>query len=220
MENKPQDSSASWRIAESIRSQILAGKLEPGARLRQEDIAEEFGASRQPVRDALKTLESDGLVTLIVNSGAWVSKLSEEECIDAYQIRERLEPLLIRQSIPSLTSPEVSRLEVLLGQMMQATEIEDFLHLDREFHLLSYAGSKPGLLRETVERLWNTTQHYRRAFADLQKGNGLATTHLEHQLLFTAIRDRDLDQAELVLVGHIRRTRTALSEHREIFNQI
>ena len=214
---KISDNSASTRIATSLRAQILSGELSPGERLRQEDIAEEFGASRQPVRDALKSLESDGLVTLIVNAGAWVAKLSEEECVDAYQIRERLEPLLISQSIPNLSESDLKRLEQLVNQMIESTEIEDFLHLDREFHLLSYAGAKAGLLSETVERLWNTTQHYRRAFAQLQRGNSMQVTHLEHQLLLEAIKDRNTDQAEMALVGHIRRTRVALSEHQELF---
>ena len=62
-------------IAQRLHDEILNGDLAPGTRLRQEEIAERFGSSRLPVRDALRRLEADGLVTIVSNSGAWVSKL-------------------------------------------------------------------------------------------------------------------------------------------------
>lgn len=211
-------SSAPNRVAETLRDEILNGTLLPGDRLRQEDIAERFGASRQPVRDALRQLEGDGLITMVANAGAWVSKLSEAECYEAYQVRERLEPLLLSQSIPNLKPAQLQKLSELVVEIEKTTDLEAFLRLDREFHLLSYAGAEPGMLREFVERIWNTTQHYRRAFAKL---SGFATsevTHMEHKLILDGILRNDSPQAEKALEGHIRRTRVTLSEHREIFN--
>ncbi len=211
-------SSAPSRVVETLRDEILNGTLAPGARLRQEDIALRFNASRQPVRDALRQLEGDGLVNLVANSGAWVSKLSESECFEAYQMREKLEPLLISRSIPNLKPAQIQRLTELVSEIERATDLEQFLRLDREFHLLSYAGAAPGMLREFVERIWNTTQHYRRAFAKL---SGFATsevTHMEHKLILDGIVRNDSAQAERALEAHIRRTRVTLSEHKEIFN--
>ncbi len=206
------------RVAQTLREEILDGTLAPGERLRQEDIALRFGASRQPVRDALRLLEGDGLVTMVANAGAWVSKLSESECYEAYQVRERLEPLLISQSIPHLKPAQIQRLTELVSEIEKSSDLEQFLRLDREFHLLSYAGAETGMLREFVERIWNTTQHYRRAFAKL---NGFATsevTHMEHKLILDGIIRKDSPQVENVLETHIRRTRITLSEHKEIFN--
>ncbi|CAB4950299.1 unannotated protein [freshwater metagenome] len=206
------------RVAQTLREEILDGTLAPGERLRQEDIALRFGASRQPVRDALRLLEGDGLVTMVANAGAWVSKLSESECYEAYQVRERLEPLLISQSIPHLKPAQIARLTELVSEIEKSSDLEQFLRLDREFHLLSYAGAEAGMLREFVERIWNTTQHYRRAFAKL---NGFATsevTHMEHKLILDGIIRNDSPQVEKVLETHIRRTRITLSEHKEIFN--
>ncbi len=206
------------RVAQTLREEILDGTLAPGERLRQEDIALRFGASRQPVRDALRLLEGDGLVTMVANAGAWVSKLSESECYEAYQVRERLEPLLISQSIPHLKPAQIQRLTELVSEIEKSSDLEQFLRLDREFHLLSYAGAEAGMLREFVERIWNTTQHYRRAFAKL---NGFATsevTHMEHKLILDGIIRNDSPQVEKVLETHIRRTRITLSEHKEIFN--
>lgn len=206
------------RVAEILREEILSGALAPGERLRQEDIALRFGASRQPVRDALRLLEGDGLVTLVANSGAWVSKLSESECFEAYQVRERLEPLLISQSIPNLTDTQLQRLTELVQQIEKTSDIESFLRLDREFHLLSYAGAAPGMLREFVERIWNTTQHYRRAFAKLSSAGDSAVTHMEHKLILDGILRKDSVAAGRALEGHIRRTRVTLAEHKELFS--
>jgi len=205
------------RIAETLRVEILSGALTPGQRLRQEDIAERFGASRQPVRDALRLLEGEGLVTLVANSGAWVSKLSEKECAEAYQIRERLEPLLLSASLPHLTDAKIARLTALVAEIEQSNDLESFLRLDREFHLLSYSGAAPGMLSEMVERLWNTTQHYRRAFRTVVEPASSNITNFEHRLILDAIVRKDSNQAERALEGHIRRTRIELAEHKEIF---
>ncbi len=206
------------RVAAILREEILSGALAPGERLRQEDIALRFGASRQPVRDALRLLEGDGLVTLVANSGAWVSKLSESECYEAYQVRERLEPLLISQSIENLTDAQLQRLTELVQQIEKTSDIESFLRLDREFHLLSYAGAAPGMLREFVERIWNTTQHYRRAFAKLSSAGDSAVTHMEHKLILDGILRKDSVAAGQALESHIRRTRVTLAEHKELFS--
>ncbi|MDA7807090.1 GntR family transcriptional regulator, partial [Aquiluna sp.] len=107
------DRSSSEKIASKLRSQILAGKLVPGSRILQEQLAEEFGASRLPVRDALRRLQAEGLVTIVANTGAWVSKLTKAECEDAYQIRERLEPLLMRQSAAGITDETIEKLTQL-----------------------------------------------------------------------------------------------------------
>ena len=206
------------RVAATLREEILNGTLAPGDRLSQEDIAERFGVSRQPVRDALRQLEGDGLITMVANAGAWVSKLSESECYEAYQVRERLEPLLLSQSIPNLKPAQIQRLTELVSEIEKTSDLEQFLRLDREFHLLSYAGAAPGMLREFVERIWNTTQHYRRAFAKLSGFVTSEVTHMEHKLILDGIVRRDSPQAEKALEGHIRRTRVTLSEHKEIFN--
>ena len=94
---------AGARIAAELREAILTGEHAPGTRIRQEDLADRHGASRVPVREALRMLEAEGLVTLIANTGAWVSSLSLVECEEMYQIRERIEPLLLRLNVPLMS---------------------------------------------------------------------------------------------------------------------
>lgn len=212
---------ASHRIADSLRTAILGGSYPPGERIRQEDVAARFGASRIPVREALRMLDSEGLVTLVANSGAWVTRLTLAECAETYLIRERLEPLLLRTSIPRLDDATVDRLGQLADDMAApgtgSGALDGFMRADREFHLSSYAGAPPGEMWQIIGRMWNTTQHYRREFTTRAMRNGLDLTHLEHRLLLDCIRRRDADDAERVLVTHIRRTRLELEKHPEIF---
>ena len=205
------------RVADELRDAILRGEHPPGTRLRQEELAAQYGASRVPVREALRILESEGLVTTVANAGAWIARLSLDECVELYQVRERIEPLLLRYSMPHLTAEQIIRLADLVEEMRQSRDVERFLVLDREFHLGSYAGAETTFLGPTVERLWNTTQHYRRAYTRLLDGESNRILHDEHHMLVTAIRDGDSDEAERVLFGHIRRTRLQLARHPEVF---
>ena len=214
----PRDGSASLRIAAGIRDAIIDGEYPPGSRLRQEEIAERFGASRVPVREALKTLEADGLVTLVANTGAWVSRLTLAECEEVYQTRERVEPLLLRMSAPHLDAADLDRLADLAERMAGTTDVEEFLRLDREFHWGTYAGTDTIVLGDLVRRLWNTTQPYRRAYTLIIDAHSQRIVHDEHHMLVTALREGDVDTAERVIEGHIRRTRRLLSNHPEVFD--
>jgi DNA-binding GntR family transcriptional regulator len=213
----PVHGAAGARIASELREAILTGEHAPGTRIRQEDLAGKHGASRLPVREALRMLEAEGLVTLVANTGAWVSQLSLAECEEMYQIRERIEPLLLRFNIPLLPEESIDHLELLADAMERSDDVEQFLRLDREFHLSCYTAAQTSLLGDTVLRLWNRTQHYRRAFTRVFRSEGDRSVHYEHQLMVSAIRRRDIDEAERVLAGHIRRTRLELARHPDVF---
>jgi DNA-binding GntR family transcriptional regulator len=214
----PRDGAASRRIAEGIRDEILHGVYQPGSRLRQEEIAERFGASRVPVREALKALEAEGLVTLVANAGAWVSRLTLAECEEVYQARERLEPLLLRYSAPHLSPQDLEQLDALARRMAETDDVAEFLRLDREFHMLSYSRADTLMLGDLVLRFWNTTQPYRRAYSLLMDAHSTRIVHDEHHLLVTSLREGDIESAEQTIVSHIRRTRRMLAKHPEIFS--
>ena len=181
------DLARSQQIANSLKEEILSGKFPPGVRIRQEDIAEQFGASRSPVREALRILEAEGLINLVAHTGAWISHLSLAECEEMYQIRERVEPLLLRLSIPAMTDSVIAELSDLVNQMEATNDVETFLKLDRRFHLLSYSKAETVLVGDMVNRLWNTTQHYRRAYSRLLAASSFKPAHYEHHLLLSAI---------------------------------
>lgn len=208
---------ASQRIADHVRDRILTGHLAPGTRIIQDEIADELKASRLPVREALRILESDGLVTLKANSGAWVSSMTLRDCELSYKMREKLEPLLLAESLPRLTSDDLLELEQLQEQIEQNDDVERFLVLDRAFHWVTYRRNDAPELARVVGRLWDTTQHYRRAFTRLAGNGRLWVTHSEHRLLVDAVTSRDLATSTEVLETHIRRTRVELEHHPEVF---
>lgn len=209
---------ASQRIAALLRDDILTGALRPGERIRQENVAAQTGSSRLPVREALRILHSQGLVQLKANSGAWVSKLDLAECQAVYKMRERLEPLALSESISHLDAETVQRIDDLQTEIEHTTDQDRFLALDREMHLLCYAGNPIVELNAMVERFWNTTQAYRRAFVRLSGPERMWVVNAEHRLLIDAIRRGDIDDGERFLVAHIRRTRESLALHPEVFD--
>ena len=208
---------ASQRVADYLRDAILGGDIGPGQRVRQEVVAERFGASRLPVREALRMLEAEGLIEHEANKGARVPLLDMHEVDIIYQMRERLEPLALSQSIPHLTDQDLQRLATIQDTIESSSDVGGFLQLDRELHLLSYSGCHFDQLTSMVTRLWNSTQHYRRAFV-LASGPGrMWVINSEHRLLLDAITRHDTVDAERYLSGHIRRTRVELARHPEVF---
>ena len=205
------------RVEAGIRTLILSGELPPGSRIGQEDLAARFSVSRIPVRVALGRLESDGLVVLKANSGAWVARVDLAECLEIYMIRERLEPLALAQSIPNMSEARLEILERLVEEMAASSDTETFLKLDRTFHLTSYADAGMKQLLGIIERFWNTTQHYRRAFTTLLGRERNWIIHAEHRLIMDAIRRRDAEGAGHLLTEHIRRTRCELAGYADHF---
>jgi DNA-binding GntR family transcriptional regulator len=205
------------RVTDGIRALILAGELPPGSRIGQEELAARFSVSRIPVRVALGRLESDGLVVLKPSSGAWVARVDLAECLEIYMIRERLEPLALAQSIPNMTAERVSQLERLVEDMAASADTATFLKLDRTFHLAAYADAGMKQLLAMIERFWNTTQHYRRAFTSLLGRERNWIIHAEHRLMVDAIQRRDTEGAAHLLTEHIRRTRCELAQQADLF---
>ncbi|MGW3870637.1 GntR family transcriptional regulator [Streptomyces sp. NPDC005055] len=211
------DSVRSQHIAGILREEILAGHLTPGTWLRQDEIAARLGTSRIPVREALRILESDGLTESFPNRGSRVPMLSLDEVNTYYRMRERLEPLTLNESLPHLTDHHLAHLERIQDEIENQSDVNRFLLLDRDFHMTTYAGCPSDHLLAITERLWNSTQHYRRAFMVLADPDRATIVNAEHRLILDAVRRRDPEDGERYLTGHIRRTRVELTAHPELF---
>ena len=167
----------------------------------------------------MRILESEGLAESIPNRGARVPVLDLEDVNTYYRMRERLEPLTLRESLIRITDEQVDRMEEIQEEIEANDDVSRFLVLDRDFHMTSYAACPSEHLLATTVRLWNSTQHYRRAFMMLAGNDRSAIVNAEHRLLLDAVRRRDGDDCERFLTGHIRRTRVALTAHPELFTQ-
>ena len=202
---------AGRRVTDLLRQMILSGELPPGSRIRQSELARRFDTSRIPVREALRRLEAEGLVEVIPNSGAWVAQLNVADAVEVYKIREAIEPLALGESMPRLTSEQVSLVRELETAVEGVTDVEEFLERDRAFHMATYAGAELPRLHSMIEHYWNAAQHYRRVFVRDAGPEEMALVEADHRLIVDAIVRVDPVAGESALRGHIRRTRLRLA---------
>lgn len=207
-------------VARHLRDAIQSGELEPGARVGQESVATELGVSRIPVREALRQLESEGLVVIVPNSGAKVAVLDFEECAEIYKMRERLEPLAFAESVGRLTDEQkddITRLRLELEA--QTGHAQAYLEGDRRFHLACYAGvATPRMLKMIVD-FWNTTQRYRRILIGTFSDEDYDLNNFEHRLIAEAALNGWGRRGEDLIRMHIERSRFRLSHHQDLFNR-
>src|SRR5215831_11596322 len=112
-------------VAEKLRDKIVRGEVAEGEQLRQDAIAREFQVSRIPVREALRQLEAEGLITIIPHRGAVVSSLSPNDIEELFEMRALLEAEVLRASIPNLQESDFARAEQVLQRYEQALWTED-----------------------------------------------------------------------------------------------
>jgi DNA-binding GntR family transcriptional regulator len=186
-------------VLASVRDAILAGVLDPGARLRQEELAEVFGTSRIPVREALRALEYEGLVRSEPHRGFTVTSLDADDVDEVYDLRIVLESHALKLAIPLLTDEDLSELESLYAEMTSAATPDAQLAARERFYLRLYSVSgRPRLvgliarLRQEVARAlrWPTLQH----------------APSIHEAFWEGVRTGDIDRAVAQLAAHYRRT--------------
>lgn len=205
------------QVTQQLREAIVDGRLKPGAPVRQEAVAREFGTSRIPVREALSQLENEGLVTIVPHCGARVARLDFDECLEIYKIRERIEPLAFAESVGRLTDDQLRRLEELAAQIESSQGQKAWIDIDRRFHLCCYEGAPPRLARMIVG-FWHATQKYRRILTPVLSPEDFDAYHREHRLMVTALAQGNASAGESLVRMHIERSRTRLSANRELFD--
>jgi DNA-binding GntR family transcriptional regulator len=185
-------------VLSALREAILSGILAPGARLRQEELADVFGTSRIPVREALRALEYEGLVSSEPHRGFTVTALDADDVEEVYDLRILLESHALRLALPLITDEDLEEIEALYNQMTTATDPDEELAARERFYIRLYSVTgRPRLvglivrLRQEVARAlrWPTLQH--------------APSIHEH--FFEAVRMGDTDRAVAQLSGHYRR---------------
>lgn len=216
-ETSPKEPStvASQRVADILAARILAGDLKPGDRIKQDELADELEMSRIPVRDALRILETRGLVSLKPNAGARVTSLTTKDIEVSYHIRGMLEPHLLADSMPHLTAQDIDHLRAVKDRLNAAEAVDEYMPLLREFHWTAFSRHEAPLLAQIVERLWDATQPYRRVYAELTLKNAerSATMRAERDLLFSAIAAGEAELAPRILATHIKRSQNSLTEY-------
>jgi len=185
---------------EVLREAILAGVLAPGASVQPKPVAVELDMSVIPVREALRRLEQDGLVTIRPHFGATVRALADEELEETMLMRAALEGLATRLATPTVDDATLARLEDLFDRMDACIAADDpacFGELNREFHLTLYASSRYQRLYHLIESLWDQVPRARTVFSLVP--SHMSVSQQGHGRLMEALRSRDGEAAERAL---------------------
>ncbi len=125
------------RIVEFIKDSVVSGRLKPGERVPEQEIADNLGISRTPIREAFRQLESEGFITVTPRKGAVVSPITDKDVREFYEIKSLLEGFAAVRACEKLTVKDLKRLEGLNAQMERAAErgdVKAFFKLDNQFH--------------------------------------------------------------------------------------
>ena len=193
------------QVHAALREQILSGELERGSRLPQETLAAEFGVSRTPLREALRRLAAEGLVTLQPNYGATVSKLDFGDMRDAWTARLVIEPPAARMGAERRPEPELDRMQAAIDHQRAVGDPAASLDANRDFHLALVAASGNPHLIHLAELLWVARISVAIYTAQAAQVGGTAAWSDEHDGILAAMRAGDGDAAERLTREHIER---------------
>jgi DNA-binding GntR family transcriptional regulator len=199
------------QVYHHLRREILGNAYPPDAPLPEKILAAQLNVSRVPVREALRQLAADGLVTLKPRHGAFVSSLSPQQFLDAYRVREALEELAIKLALPNLSSvdlDELGRLQSAMRDHAENDDTEGFFAANRAFHALFVERSRNDYLKGIYFPLLD--QMRRHISSSLGLRGGLERSIEEHQAILHAVRAGDAEEAARLLREHIHVPQRAL----------
>jgi len=194
-------------VASQLRQAILDGRLAPGQRIVERDIAEAMGTSRGPVRDALKLLENEGLVVRYPHRGTFVTRLTLEDAEEIYSLRQALEILAVEYIIERASPEQLDELDELIGAMESLIERGytqyEATDLDLEFHDAVYRISGHRRLMAAWEALKEQVRVFLLAHRNLKPRDFEERAVLWHRQIVDALRQRDVEQARDAMHEHI-----------------
>ncbi len=200
------------QLVHVLRDEIIRGDLRPGQYLRQEDLAERFEVSTMPVREALRDLEADGLVTIYPHRGAVVKALSPADLEDIYDMRAVLEAMATRLAIPHLPEKTLSELASTLDDLDgHLKDVLTAVELNHRFHSTLYAASGRAHLLDLQGVLRRRTHHY--LYAYITCVGNMPQVQAEHRAILEACRRREADQAAAIVHEHVAQVGCALSKY-------
>jgi DNA-binding GntR family transcriptional regulator len=188
-------------IADRLREEIAAGKYADGEALRQDALAQRFGVSKIPVREALQQLRSEGLVATYHNRGSVVVGASVAEVAEVYAMRKALELLALENALPLAGEADLLRAEGALLDLDRVTHPAEWPRLNWEFHAALYRPARMELLLRTLETLHHSVARYLLIY--LREPAHQRASQAEHRELLNAYRARDLAAAKRVLTRHL-----------------
>ena len=193
-------------VFQTLRQSILTGKMEPGERLMEVQLADELGVSRTPVREAIRMLELEGLVVMIPRRGAQVASITEQDLRDVLEVRATLEQLAVRLACQRFTAEGYKALEKANRDFVRLARLKnknvvDITNADVHFHDVIYEATGNRRLIQIIQNLQEQMYRYRMEYVrDLSSHENLIA---EHEELIKQLKARNEDEAEKIIVIHI-----------------
>ncbi|HSB75175.1 MAG TPA: GntR family transcriptional regulator [Terriglobales bacterium] len=192
-------------VAEKLREQIIRGDIPEGAQLRQDAIANQYQVSRIPVREALRQLDAEGLITIVPNRGAVVPALSPEDVEELFTIRALLEPEVLKTSIPELTEEDfgnaASILRNYVNELRREQHVSAWGRLNWDFHSILYSRANRPHMMNVIRNVNANGERYTRL--QLYLTHGMKRANREHHDILELCRKRNVSEACDLLREHI-----------------
>ncbi|MDD3393654.1 MAG: GntR family transcriptional regulator [Anaerotignum sp.] len=192
-------------VFNTLRDAILTGKLVPGERLMENQLADKLGVSRTPVREALRMLALENLVELVPRKGAQVLDMSEKDIINILEVRGALESLATSIACVKMEKEdllEIKKVEVEFERAIAENDLERIIQLDEDFHDLILKSTDNDKLTQIYQNL--RTQLYRYRMAHLKADSAIPAVVAHHRGILRAIENHDADEGATVAHGHIK----------------
>ena len=191
-----------------VQKDILTGKLKPGQKLTEQELCKTYGVSRTPVWEALRQLETDGLVENVLNRGAFVVGMTEQDYEDMFELRKIYEIQAVKWAIERITEEEMDRLEETFEFMEFYTlrnDIDKMLTINSKFHQVIYGAAHNRMLHKLLSSYQGFLKY--KGMESIYDDNYLATVLEEHRAIFKAFMDKDVKGGALAMEIHINRAK-------------
>jgi DNA-binding GntR family transcriptional regulator len=188
------------KIVENIRDAIVSGSLKAGSRVSEPELAERYGISRTPIREAFRQLESEGYLTVIPRRGAVVVEFSPKDVEEFYAIKSIMEGYAARRACEKLSKKELDRLQAInakLSELARIGDIKHFFKIHSDFHELFIKAADNEKLHELIAGL--VTKFQRLRFASLSLPGRMEVSVQEHEKIIDAFREKNADLAETLV---------------------
>ncbi|MGH8874023.1 MAG: GntR family transcriptional regulator [Acidimicrobiia bacterium] len=199
-----EEGTAVHRAVSELRSRILSGALPAGAKLNQRELARAMGLSRIPIREALRSLASERLVSIKDHAGAVVAPLSTTDLQELYELRMAVEPLLSRMALPSVGRAEVLQMEEWLRRMEVTPDDAGWLEANERFHVLIYGQANRPRMIDLCRQLRQQTGRY--LTLHLSAIEDRDHLQIEHQMIYEAVAQGDGVAVESLVKAHLSTT--------------
>jgi DNA-binding GntR family transcriptional regulator len=204
----PSSGSTTQTLADALRQEITDGRLTPGEALRQEELALRFGTSRIPVREALRTLQAEGLVNYSPNRGATVAMVSDTEIQEMLEVRLALECHALRFAVPNMADADIAHARRILEEYDAAPDPDAWSAMNWSFHWALYLPCDCRRLLDAIER--NFKHFNSAARTRISALAGKDRPQREHYRLLTLVEKGRVEDAVTLLAEHIRDTQRSI----------